>query len=491
MMKMLYSTVFLSLLWIHTSVEAHTCRGRCDLVVNYATCQCDNKCITNGNCCPDFWSTCLDIRLTGGISPNEGRVELVLGSESIGSICDEGWSIMDATVACNQLGYPGAALRTMGEVFGSGNLPLIASTFLCNGDEGKLTDCRYTKTRGFCPSGGGAGVVCQKPGYQGCFGRSSSSLLLRDNHLSDNRMTGDLCIQHCNKGKYELAAVRATDCTCGLGIPIDSDYYHDYRCRMPCPGDSRQVCGGYTEGRLMVYKTNTGFCRHPGDPANGKRQDDYFRFGAKVKFRCNTGYKLLGNTTIQCIPRDQTQRPIKSLAWDGIAPVCIGNGTSIQMPGPSKGTGGVRNIIIGLVVAFLIILILLILLTIWRMRRKMNKEAPPPPAPMPAFNDSPPKSDHTVQANAGARPVYAILTPRSDRGSNTSNADKGANNKFGGQNKNFNKCMPAGYSNSGHGYFATSRENYVMSPTIDSHSGTSGKVFYSTKIKNNIDYQCE
>lgn len=201
-------------------------------------------------------------------------------------------------------------------------------------------------------------------------------------------MTGDLCIQHCNKGKYELAAVRATDCTCGLGIPIDSDYYHDYRCRMPCPGDSRQVCGGYTEGRLMVYKSewhhqygfintnvsescvcarvcvlkkkhrrnsaipsnwrfindflsffqerltthfsfffssaNTGFCRHPGDPANGKRQDDYFRFGAKVKFRCNTGYKLLGNTTIQCIPRDQTQRPIKSLAWDGIAPVCIG-----------------------------------------------------------------------------------------------------------------------------------------------------------------------
>ncbi|XP_063960528.1 uncharacterized protein LOC129266459 [Lytechinus pictus] len=478
--------------------QAQTCRGRCDLYVNFAPCQCDNQCIVNENCCSDFWSTCLEIRLVNGNSPNEGRVELVLGSTSIGSICDEGWSIMDATVACNQLGYPGASLRTMGEVFGTGNLPLIASKFLCNGDEAKITDCSFVETRGFCPSGGGAGIICQKPGYQGCFGRSSNSLLLRDNHLFDNRMTGDLCIQHCSRGKYELAAVRGRDCTCGLGIPIDSDYYHDFRCRMPCPGDSRQVCGGYTEGRLMVYKTNTGFCRHPGDPANGQRLDSYFRFGARVTFRCNPGYKLGGNTTIQCIPRGHTQRPIKNLAWDGIAPVCIGNGTSIQMPGPSKGKGSVRNIIIGLVVSFLIILILLILFTIWRMRRKMNQKAPPPPpppVPMSASKDSPFGSDHAVQAKPGVRPVYASMAPRSERESCTNNAVHAAGGgkvKTDGRNENFNKCMPNGYSNSGYGYCSANKDDHVMSPVINPRpAGVPGKVFYSTKIKKKIDYQTD
>ena len=45
------------------------------------------------------------IRLGGGTSSREGRVEMCLGGVW-GTICDDGWSTADARVVCRQLGYP-------------------------------------------------------------------------------------------------------------------------------------------------------------------------------------------------------------------------------------------------------------------------------------------------------------------------------------------------------------------------------------------------
>lgn len=44
------------------------------------------------------------IRLSGGIGPHEGRVE-VLYNNTWGSVCDDFWGRNDADVACKQLGY--------------------------------------------------------------------------------------------------------------------------------------------------------------------------------------------------------------------------------------------------------------------------------------------------------------------------------------------------------------------------------------------------
>ena len=45
-----------------------------------------------------------DVRLIGGMSANEGRVE-VCKDRSWGTVCDSGWSNSDARVVCRQLGY--------------------------------------------------------------------------------------------------------------------------------------------------------------------------------------------------------------------------------------------------------------------------------------------------------------------------------------------------------------------------------------------------
>lgn len=51
------------------------------------------------------------LRLSGGIGPHEGQLE-VLYNATWGSVCDDFWGEPDADVACKQLGYNGSLSST-------------------------------------------------------------------------------------------------------------------------------------------------------------------------------------------------------------------------------------------------------------------------------------------------------------------------------------------------------------------------------------------
>ena len=83
-----------------------------------------------------FYHSCPEVpeptmRLMGGKSPNEGRVEVsISGGRRVvvyfhyfpywGRVCDTTWDINDANVACRQLGYVRAMIATGRGAFGNG-----------------------------------------------------------------------------------------------------------------------------------------------------------------------------------------------------------------------------------------------------------------------------------------------------------------------------------------------------------------------------------
>ncbi len=50
-----------------------------------------------------------------GTIPTEGRVE-ICRNNSYGTICDDQWDVLDARVACRQLGYSGQGILKLIEI---------------------------------------------------------------------------------------------------------------------------------------------------------------------------------------------------------------------------------------------------------------------------------------------------------------------------------------------------------------------------------------
>ncbi|XP_021258682.1 antigen WC1.1-like isoform X2 [Numida meleagris] len=98
------------------------------------------------------------LRLAGGPGRCAGRVE-VYSEGTWGTVCQDTWTLQDATVVCRQLGC-GWALEAPGtERFGPGTGTLWSGAGVCSGVEDALWHCPAPVQHG-CRRGGGAGAVC-------------------------------------------------------------------------------------------------------------------------------------------------------------------------------------------------------------------------------------------------------------------------------------------------------------------------------------------
>lgn len=102
-----------------------------------------------------------NVRLVGGTSPNNGRVE-VFYSGVWGTVCDDSWDYRDAGVICVMLGYPREnAVAYSSAYFGAGTGQIWLDDLSCTGTETDIADCPYI-TWGYhnCGHGEDAGVAC-------------------------------------------------------------------------------------------------------------------------------------------------------------------------------------------------------------------------------------------------------------------------------------------------------------------------------------------
>ena len=106
------------------------------------------------------------LRLVGGSSYNEGRVEVNFNG-TWGTVCDDGWSTYDARVVCRQLGFgsSGTAIGSAG--FGQGSGPILLDNVTCTGGELTLAKCRHLGVGivRSCNHYEDAGVRCSLRGY--------------------------------------------------------------------------------------------------------------------------------------------------------------------------------------------------------------------------------------------------------------------------------------------------------------------------------------
>ena len=82
-----------------------------------------------------------DVRLVGGGTEQEGRVEIYHDNEW-GTVCDDRFVSDDAEVVCRQLGYTGGEVHTRA-AFGEGAGTIWMDDVQCAGSESRLADCPF------------------------------------------------------------------------------------------------------------------------------------------------------------------------------------------------------------------------------------------------------------------------------------------------------------------------------------------------------------
>lgn len=97
---------------------------------------------------------------------DHGRVEIYVNGEW-GTVCDDQWTIKNAAVVCQQLGFPYALKAAKNAEFGEGkNLRILLDDVQCEGTESSLLDCKHAGVGTHnCAHYEDAGVICGKPDY--------------------------------------------------------------------------------------------------------------------------------------------------------------------------------------------------------------------------------------------------------------------------------------------------------------------------------------
>uniref|UniRef100_A0A8C4QM08 Lysyl oxidase homolog n=1 Tax=Eptatretus burgeri TaxID=7764 RepID=A0A8C4QM08_EPTBU len=102
------------------------------------------------------------VRLKAGALAGEGRVEVQLNGKW-GTICDDRWDIISASVVCRELGFGSAREALVGGKMGQAMGPIYLTKVSCSGDERSILECPHSNETEICSHRDDAGVRCHVP----------------------------------------------------------------------------------------------------------------------------------------------------------------------------------------------------------------------------------------------------------------------------------------------------------------------------------------
>ncbi|XP_070555041.1 kremen protein 1-like [Ptychodera flava] len=228
----------------------------------------------------------VEVRLTGGRTPFEGRVEVRRdGENSWRYMCGTGagWNLTVARAVCKQLGYVTVMWEWSNSEFGRSDLQSSVCDVRCPIMSESLEDCTidWDNNRHDCQCNDNyhVGITCYYPDFLGRYKESNDRIfaLTASWPLPQNDVTIQGCIGACRDQGKTIALLEASDeCFCSddsvdywrygeaiPGLPILPDTQAVKYNTQQCSGDNGtspyiQGCGG--DWQFDVYDTSFGAC---------------------------------------------------------------------------------------------------------------------------------------------------------------------------------------------------------------------------------------
>ena len=95
-------------------------------------------------------------------------------------------------------------------------------------------------------------LLSKEPDFHGCYSNKKNSIF-REVAFTDDKMTITLCLNYCRsiEGMINAGLGKGKQCFCGDGTISLRSQKKDSDCKVPCKGDSDEVCGD--KSNVSVY----------------------------------------------------------------------------------------------------------------------------------------------------------------------------------------------------------------------------------------------